>query len=276
MMKFRNLEVAACGSVALQEQHPDIDRQLTPFEDYWPYRDADDAIGQIRKALADPDRLARIGRQAARRIRDDYTWSALWPRIEAALSLRGFPASPWQSAPDADGLAQLATTTLGMAHACEAKSYLAAAESFYREVLSDLPQERTAWAGLARLAEQRQAPPETVSEAWQHAKGSGPARSYNLEYGPMLGLPGLGRRFYSDPTADAALWLFRLKGSLGDFTGAAEVAAAFAPHFDTVLHGQARLWAQMGQVEAALRLYDTLIALHPDRLEWQQEADRLR
>jgi hypothetical protein len=276
MIKFRNLEVAACGSVALQERHPDIDRQLTPFEEYWPYTDTDDAIAQIRTALADPERLATMGRQAAERIRQDHTWTALWPRFEDGLRDRGFPATPWQGQePDPAAIAAVAIANLGLAHACEAKGQDPAAEGYFRSILKDCPDDRTAWAGLARLAERQQAPATQVVAAWQRAKGSGPSRSYNMEYGPSLGLPGLGARFYSDPTADAALFLFRTLGQQGDLIAAAAEAPVFAAHFHTALLSQARLWAQRGHGGAAAKLYDALLDMYPDHPDWRAEADRL-
>jgi tetratricopeptide (TPR) repeat protein len=277
MIKFRNLEVAACGSVALQEQHPDIDRQLTPMVDYWPYRDLDDAVVQIKTALANPDRLITMGRQAAAKVRQAFTWSRLWPRIEADLTARGFAPSPWQDRqPDAASQQALAIANLGLAHACEARGQTAVARSYFHDVLADAPEDQSALAGLARLAEAEKAPVGEVIARWEKARGQGPSRSFNMDYGATLGLPGLGGCFFTDPTADAAVMLFRHKGAAGDLLGAAAEAPRFAPHFDTALLGQARLWGQKGFTQAALSLYDALLALYPDREEWRREADTLR
>lgn len=277
MIKFRNLEVALCGSVALQEQHPDVDRQLTPMQDYWPYQSVDDAVVQIRRALADSDRLAVMGRQAAMKVRREFTWAALWSHVEESLAKRGFAPSPWSGlSPDPASRQALAIASLGLAHACEAKGHVAMARGYYEDVLTDSPDDRTAWAGLARLAEGDGAAPPALMAAWEKARGQGPGRSLNMDFGSTLGLPGQGDTFYADPTAEAAIRLFRTKGAAGDLMGAAAEAATFAPHFDTAVRDQARHWAQKGWIPAALRLYDALLSVYPDRDDWRREADDLR
>ena len=75
-MHSRTMEVMACGRPILVNHGPtdrDITRFFTPGEDFLFY-DLETLADTARGALADHAELARIGRNAAAKIRDGHTW----------------------------------------------------------------------------------------------------------------------------------------------------------------------------------------------------------
>jgi tetratricopeptide (TPR) repeat protein len=264
MLKYRTLEIAACGGTQVTDWCPELADYFDVEGDLATYSDLAGLVAQAGHYLAHPAAAAEKGRRARAACEAGLGWDRWWQDVAAMLQDDGItlPASSAPAVLTDTARAMLANTALAMGHVHESRGETDVAIVYFEEALGLVPEDHGALAGLARLAG------ATVGarQLWQAATRSS-TYVRPLQLGTPFGLQGLSAEFGTAFELQAALHWFMLarqQGELEEAAAALATISGYRPYFTLRAVEQ---WVAAGHVRVAIRALDDLLRVHPELAE---------